>query len=533
MRVETTKLSMLSQLERSRAGLAAFVDGLEQAQVGPSPDPELIITRLNDVLVGELDVYSALRWQLSSDQNSVYVDRPNIAAIFRQPITGGGVGVGVDLAITIDIVENGVGADVISAFEARLTQGVGDTFAEAMALSKLGNVKNIGIRHFDGTARLSTATISSNGDQVGSFPVWYQEALAGGVLSPPKAEQLAIFLSEGGPEDGDLTDWWSVDPVSGQTVGTSLSPLGATGMTGVLVLGGSSLLPAVLILAIIILIGWYLWDGDIPCTGPWGCFSVAIQLKVLEAAARIIGDLPFPNRPPPPVLLECNGALVGACSASNRVDNLLSGGPGGGRMLQGLQELENRIAEREGRAATPVIPPSAGRLQNAAGNVNAICQGVLAYCRNPGGWKPDNASNDENSVQRSRTSDGSSNASRQGIRKRIKEARERIGRGAYDPLMDTLSPDEVETFVDTGRLPEDISWHHTVQTSSDPSMADDIGTIQPVRGNDHIFGEHSGDTGMTPTAGIRGDVTTPERPIFDPNDPQTQTERYYPGAGDE
>jgi hypothetical protein len=109
-------------------------------------------------------------------------------------------------------------------------------------------------------------------------------------------------------------------------------------------------------------------------------------------------------------------------------------------------------------------------------------------------------------------------------------ARERIGRGEYDPLKDVLTPDELEHFQATGELPNDIDWHHTMQTSSDFSMADDVATIQPVRNPEHIFGEHGGHTGSTPTAGIRRDVTSPERPIYDPNSPDVQTRRYDPMA---
>jgi hypothetical protein len=58
-------------------------------------------------------------------------------------------------------------------------------------------------------------------------------------------------------------------------------------------------------------------------------------------------------------------------------------------------------------------------------------------------------------------------------------------------------------------------------------MADVPEHIQPVRYTEHLE-EHLGDPGKVPTAGIRGDVTTPERPIYDPNDPEVQAGRYNP-----
>lgn len=124
-------------------------------------------------------------------------------------------------------------------------------------------------------------------------------------------------------------------------------------------------------------------------------------------------------------------------------------------------------------------------------------------------------------------------AATQGIRNRMRLARERILRGEYDPLVDTIPADELEEFLDTGRLShttEQVDMHHTVQKSSDPSMADEVESIQPVTNSEHAV-EHDGDYGATPTAGIRGDVTNPDRPIYDPNDPDVQAGAYSPNYG--
>jgi hypothetical protein len=59
-------------------------------------------------------------------------------------------------------------------------------------------------------------------------------------------------------------------------------------------------------------------------------------------------------------------------------------------------------------------------------------------------------------------------------------------------------------------------------------MADVPEHIQPVRYVEHVPTEHLGDPAKVPTAGIRGDVTTPEEPIFDPNDPKIQARRFSP-----
>lgn len=122
-------------------------------------------------------------------------------------------------------------------------------------------------------------------------------------------------------------------------------------------------------------------------------------------------------------------------------------------------------------------------------------------------------------------------ASKRGIRRRKRLAYERMSSGKYDPLQDLLTADERERFLDSkGKdLPKDIDWHHTRQSSSDPAMADVPEHIQPLRiPREHIFGEHLGRPADVPTAGIRGDVTSPEKPIFDPNDPEVRTREYMP-----
>jgi hypothetical protein len=121
-------------------------------------------------------------------------------------------------------------------------------------------------------------------------------------------------------------------------------------------------------------------------------------------------------------------------------------------------------------------------------------------------------------------------ASRKGIEARKKIAYERMSNGEYDPLQDVLTPDERAQFLDSEgkELPKDIDWHHTQQSSADPGMADVPEHIQPLRIREHIHGEHLGRPGNVPTAGIKGDVTTPTKPIFDPNAPEVQTGRVSP-----
>jgi hypothetical protein len=120
------------------------------------------------------------------------------------------------------------------------------------------------------------------------------------------------------------------------------------------------------------------------------------------------------------------------------------------------------------------------------------------------------------------------------LRKRI--AYERLSNHQFDPLQNLLSSDELDAFLESEgeELPKNIDWHHTVQTSQDPGMADVPEHIQPVRYTEHLE-EHLGDPGKVPTAGLRGDVTTPEQPIYDPNAPEVQARRYnpYEPTGDE
>ena len=119
-------------------------------------------------------------------------------------------------------------------------------------------------------------------------------------------------------------------------------------------------------------------------------------------------------------------------------------------------------------------------------------------------------------------------ASKRGIELRKKIAYKRMSKDQYDPLQDLLSSDERTAFLESKgkELPKNIDWHHTVQTSQDPGMADVPEHIQPARHTEHIYEEHQGDTGGAPTAGIRGNVTTPEDPIYDPNAPEVQARRY-------
>jgi hypothetical protein len=118
-------------------------------------------------------------------------------------------------------------------------------------------------------------------------------------------------------------------------------------------------------------------------------------------------------------------------------------------------------------------------------------------------------------------------ASKEGIEARKKMGRSRLLEGEYDPFQDLLESDEVVEFTENKELPKDTRMHHTQQTSADPQMADVPEHIQPVTHKEHI-GEHLGDPGKVPTAGVRGDVTTPKQPIYDPNAPEMQASRANP-----
>lgn len=121
-------------------------------------------------------------------------------------------------------------------------------------------------------------------------------------------------------------------------------------------------------------------------------------------------------------------------------------------------------------------------------------------------------------------------ASKEGIKRRKKLAYDHMSKGEYDPLQDLLTADERDAFLESEgkELPGDIDWHHTRQTSADPGMADVPEHIQPLRHREHMYGEHGGKPANTPTAGIRGDVTSPKNPIYDPNAPEVQSGRFNP-----
>jgi hypothetical protein len=125
--------------------------------------------------------------------------------------------------------------------------------------------------------------------------------------------------------------------------------------------------------------------------------------------------------------------------------------------------------------------------------------------------------------------DARDRASQHGIKLRKKMAYDRMSEGQFDPLQNLLAADEINAFLQSGgkKLPKNIDWHHTRQSSADPGMADVPEHIQPVRYLEHKFGEHSARPGDVPTAGIR-EVTTPSKPIYDPDAPEVQTARYNP-----
>jgi hypothetical protein len=110
-------------------------------------------------------------------------------------------------------------------------------------------------------------------------------------------------------------------------------------------------------------------------------------------------------------------------------------------------------------------------------------------------------------------------ASREGIAERKEIGAERLRTEQYDPFQDFLEADERDAFIESGgkEVPPGTQMHHTQQTMADPGMADVPEHIQPVTPAEHIPGEHGTNPANVPTAGIRGDVTTPRNPIFDPN----------------
>lgn len=108
-----------------------------------------------------------------------------------------------------------------------------------------------------------------------------------------------------------------------------------------------------------------------------------------------------------------------------------------------------------------------------------------------------------------------------------------MSKGEYDPSVDLFEADQVATFLNSEgknlskNLPKNTDWHHTQQSSALPELADVPETIQPLSYLEHKFDAHSARPGDVPTAGLR-EVTTPAKPIYDPNAPETQTARYNP-----
>ncbi len=124
-------------------------------------------------------------------------------------------------------------------------------------------------------------------------------------------------------------------------------------------------------------------------------------------------------------------------------------------------------------------------------------------------------------IQRARSGrDARRRASKQGIAKRKKIGAENLRTEQPDPaFQEHLQADERDAFIESkGRtVPRDTNMHHTRQSSADPGMADVPEHIQPVTRAQHMSTEHSPHTADAPTAGIHGDVTSPENPVYDPN----------------
>lgn len=154
----------------------------------------------------------------------VHVDRPTIVMQHTRLRRAGG---GDFLAgISLDIVENGVGVDPFAAdlaFGLRMSQGVADTFAEAVAAQPTGSVEPNTAFGFAATEPAGAGWIALRpGDQqLLAKLAWPADARAR-MARELESGQVLVLPAMPSPEQA-RGGWWRVDPLTGQTLGMSAS----------------------------------------------------------------------------------------------------------------------------------------------------------------------------------------------------------------------------------------------------------------------------------------------------------------------
>jgi hypothetical protein len=181
-----------------------------------------LFSKLNG-LPAALYSLASLRFALNPWSDWVFVDRPSVVAQHVRLTRGGGgdfvAGVG------LDIVENGVGVDPLAAAWAaalRIGQGVADTNAESLSLTKTGKVSANAADAFAASPDTAGWRLVAPADA---------SSLAALGYAPDDAARIAAELAAGRlvaapppPADGGRLDgWWRIDPTTGTTLGIGVS----------------------------------------------------------------------------------------------------------------------------------------------------------------------------------------------------------------------------------------------------------------------------------------------------------------------
>lgn len=210
-------------------GNRPVLDELARDPFGKVPSNFMeLFSKLNGMPAALLS-HASLRFAINPWGDWVYMDRPSILAQHtRLSRAGGGDFVA---RVGLDIVENGIGVDPLAAGMAaalRMSQGIADTNAEALALEKVGMVTANAAGAFAAVEPGGRDWIALRGGEEAVVallgPMIGFDADAGAriaaELAGGKVVVLPAELAPGGPFPG----WWRIDPASGATLG-----IGATG----------------------------------------------------------------------------------------------------------------------------------------------------------------------------------------------------------------------------------------------------------------------------------------------------------------
>lgn len=198
-------------------GNRPVLDELARDPFGKLPSNFMeLFSKLNG-MPAALYTLASLRFGINPFSDWVYVDRPSIVAQHTRLMRAGGGDFRAQ--VSLDIVENGVGVDPLAADNAltlRMSQGIADTNAEAVALTKVGAVSP---NTADAFALGGDAWHALQpGEQQVLGPLGYQPDVVARISHDMDGGSL-IVIPPRAVEGGAAAGWWQVDPATGTTLG--------------------------------------------------------------------------------------------------------------------------------------------------------------------------------------------------------------------------------------------------------------------------------------------------------------------------